>query len=196
MEVKEYDLTSIGAQLRATMSVYARQRAAARSGIDRSIDVDDDALLHEAPSSRDAQRRIIIKEFVVRAFLYEEYDQPKYSYRTLMPLVSVQIIDSSLFYVTVSSNDKVLLDHYIKWYRDRSVPGSNPHRPFFNSLIIHPNGLLNVIDFEGSNDDLTTIYEIFLGPDFTRRADNNPVHEKDIHERMKKVLLKDVTEGD
>lgn len=150
--------TSFAARLKRTMAVYHRTPSSSSSSLDL-IDEDDEALLHEPPTSVEAQRRIVIKEFVVRAFLLQRYDI-NYDYRRLMPLVSVHVAENKDVKVSVQSDDGDLLGHFIKWHREYLVPDSDPPRPFFSVLVIHSNSL----DFEGTAADLTNIYKVFRRP--------------------------------
>lgn len=152
-----FSASSLAAQLKKTMAVY--HRVSTSSSSSSSIDPDDEALLHEPPSTVEAKRRIVMKEFVVRAFLLEDYNLP-YTYRSLMPLVSVQVSETRDVKVTVSSEDDNLLGHFIKWHRERMVPDVYPPRPFFSVLIIYP----NKVEFEGTWEDVKKIYEFFMKP--------------------------------
>jgi hypothetical protein len=153
-----FSASSLAAQLNRTMAVY-RQLSRSSSSSSSSIDPDDEVLLHEPPTSTQAQRRIVLKEFFVRVFLLEDYDLP-YTYRSLMPLVTVEVTETRHAKVTVSSEDANLLGHFIKWHRERMVPDIYPPRGFFSVLVIYPNKL----EFEANPEDVKNIYEFFAKP--------------------------------
>lgn len=146
--------SSMAARLKKTMSVYRRRSSSSTS----SIDTDDEALLHEYPGSREAKKRIVLKEFFVRAFLLAF---PQYNYRSLMPLVSVELSDDlrEAKVIVQSSNDE-LLGHLIKWHREHHVPDIHPPKLFFSILSIFEDRL----EFEASSEDVLHIYNVFLAP--------------------------------
>lgn len=146
--------SSMAAKLKKTMSVYRRRSNSSTS----SIDSDDEALLHEYPGSREAKKRIVLKEFFVRAFLLAF---PQYTYRSLMPLVSVELSDDlrEAKVIVESSNDE-LLGHFIEWHREHHVPEIRPPKLFFSVLSI----FMDRLEFEASAEDVLHIYNVFMGP--------------------------------
>lgn len=153
MPLRPLDPSSFAANLRRIMAVYRKPETA--------LDSDDEVHLHEVPSSHEAKKRIVLKEFFVRAFLLEDYNRPLYNYRQLMPLIAVQLSeDCRDVSIIVESSDTTLIDNCIKWFRERMVPESDPPRGFFSNLVITPNG----VEFEATRDDVITIYNFFLGP--------------------------------
>lgn len=149
--------SSMAAKLKKTMSVYRRRSASTSST--SSIDTDDEVLLHEIPDSREAKKRIVLKEFFVRAFLIAFPDFM--SYRSFMPLVSVELSDDSReAKIIVESTDDELLSYLIEWHREHHVPGIEPPKLFFSVLSIFQDRL----EFEASAADILNIYNAFMAP--------------------------------
>lgn len=93
---------------------------------DDDSDTDDDgdqsvASLHEKPVDRRAMRRVMMKEFFVRAFLAKRYCLPTYiSYEALMRLVTVEVFGNreAVWQVNVALKPK-LLDYLVNFYREQ-----------------------------------------------------------------------------
>jgi len=98
---------------------------------DNSDEEDDEVLLHEPAVDIMAMRRIMLKEFFVRAFLLR--DEPTYTYANFMPLVTVEVSANKEAQFEVSTvNDSTLVDKLLIWFRE---PAKEGRRPFSTCLI-------------------------------------------------------------
>jgi len=119
-------------------------------------DTDDHSVasLHEKPVDRRAMRRVMMKEFFVRAFLAKHYDLPSlYStYEALMRLVTVEVYGTheAVWQVNVV-NKKKLIDSLVQFYREEP--------DWFYSLLIRED---NIVIIRAKQQRLDTIVKAFL----------------------------------
>jgi len=119
-------------------------------------DTDDHSVasLHEKPVDRRAMRRVMMKEFFVRAFLAKHYHLPSlYStYEALMRLVTVEVYGTheAVWQVNVV-NKKKLIDSLVQFYREEP--------DWFYSLLIRED---NIVIIRAKQQRLDTIVKAFL----------------------------------
>lgn len=119
-------------------------------------DTDDHSVasLHEKPVDRRAMRRVMMKEFFVRAFLAKHYNLPTlYStYEALMRLVTVEVYGSheAVWQVNVV-NKRKLIDFLVQFYREEP--------DWFYSLLIRED---NIVIIRAKQQRLDTIVKAFL----------------------------------
>jgi hypothetical protein len=122
-----------------------------------TADEDDQSVasLHEKPVDRRAMRRVMMKEFFVRAFLAKHYSLPAYiNYESLMRLVTVEVYGNrdreAVWQVNVALKPK-LLDQLVQFYREQPE--------WFYSLLIKDE---KTIIIRSKQQRLDTIVKAFL----------------------------------
>jgi len=135
----------------------ATKEASPSSPLSDGSDSDGDTSvgsLHEKPVDRRAMRRVMMKEFFVRAFLAKHYDLPSlYStYEALMRLVTVEVYGTheAVWQVNVV-NKKKLIDSLVQFYREEP--------DWFYSLLIRED---NIVIIRAKQQRLDTIVKAFL----------------------------------
>lgn len=115
---------------------------------DSDDDSDDDACLHEPAVDKLSMRRIMLKEYFVRAFLAREEPTYRYTYSGLMRLVTVELSATSddVQFEVCTKDDPILVDKLMIWYRE---PSENNKRPFSIFIIEEDRVLL-----EGTKENI------------------------------------------
>jgi hypothetical protein len=105
-----------------------------------------------------------LREFFIRAFLYEKYPLPKelYNYDFLSSILQIDFKNKEVTF-RVSTTDRQLVDYLIKFYRERQNPvkvGRGCPGGYFSILSIEA----DMVVFRASLYDVKAILEYFFEP--------------------------------